>query len=137
MAFHEVARPVGRPSRHILEILLAHGHTLITQNRRASVRLHHCLKILTYISAHFYHHIYSQLGNYVSLQEMRVFEKKKGGVKFWKERVKFGGGVVRVLIEILDWENVSKWNGNYMNRGVNQDHPLNIKSIKVIFISQT
>ena len=71
---------------------------------------------------------------------MRVFEKKKGGVKVWKERVKCGGGgggVVRVLIEILDWENVSKWNGNYMNRGVNQDHPLNIKSIKVIFISQT
>ena len=40
-AFQEVARPVRRPNRHILEILLAHRHTLVTQNRRVSVRLHH------------------------------------------------------------------------------------------------
>ena len=30
--FQEVARPVGRPNRHILEILLAHSYTLVGQN---------------------------------------------------------------------------------------------------------
>ena len=40
-AFQEVARLVGQPNRHILEILLARRHTLVAQNRRAGVRLHH------------------------------------------------------------------------------------------------
>ena len=40
-AFQEVARPVGWPNRHILEILLACSHTLLAQNCGTSVRLHH------------------------------------------------------------------------------------------------
>ena len=40
-AFQEVARPVGWPNRHILEILLACNHTLLAQNCGTSVRLHH------------------------------------------------------------------------------------------------
>ena len=40
-AFQEVAHPVGWPSRHILEILLACRQTLVGQNCGASVRLHH------------------------------------------------------------------------------------------------
>ena len=40
-AFQEVARPVGWPNRHILEILLACSHTLVAQNCGTSVRLHH------------------------------------------------------------------------------------------------
>ena len=48
LAFQEVARLVGRPNRHILEILLARRHTLVTQIRRARVRLHHCYINLLY-----------------------------------------------------------------------------------------
>ena len=40
-AFRKVSCPVGGPSRHILEVLLARRHTLVAQTRRASVRLHH------------------------------------------------------------------------------------------------
>ena len=40
-ALQEVTHPVGQPNRHILEILLTHRDTLVTQNHRASVRLHH------------------------------------------------------------------------------------------------
>ena len=48
-AFHEVARLVGRPNRHILEILLVRRHTFVAQNRRASVRwLHHYFVIQEY-----------------------------------------------------------------------------------------
>ena len=42
-ASQDVPRPIGRPNRHILEILLARRNTLVAQNRRASVRLHHWL----------------------------------------------------------------------------------------------
>ena len=31
-ALQEVTHPVGRPNRHILEILLARRHTLVAQN---------------------------------------------------------------------------------------------------------
>ena len=41
-ASQEVACTVGCPNRHVLEILLSHRHTLVVQNRWASVRLHHC-----------------------------------------------------------------------------------------------
>ena len=38
--------------RHISEVLLACRHTLVAQNRRASVRLHHCKKgNVTFISS--------------------------------------------------------------------------------------
>ena len=40
-AFQEVARPVRRPSRYILEILLSCRYTLVAQNCQVSVRLHH------------------------------------------------------------------------------------------------
>ena len=40
-AFQEVTRPVGQPNSNISEILLARRHTLVVQNRRESVRLHH------------------------------------------------------------------------------------------------
>ena len=40
--FQNVAHPVRQPNRHILEVLLPRRHTLVAQNRRASVRLHHC-----------------------------------------------------------------------------------------------
>ena len=39
--FQEAARPVGQPKRYILGISLARRHTLVVQNHRASVRLHH------------------------------------------------------------------------------------------------
>ena len=42
-AFQKVAHPVSRLNRHILEILLARRNILVTQNRRASFGLHHCL----------------------------------------------------------------------------------------------
>ena len=44
-AFQEVARPVGQPNRHILEILLDRRHFLVVQNHRTSVRLHHWLLV--------------------------------------------------------------------------------------------
>ena len=40
-ASQEVAHPVQQPKRHILEILLACRHTLVAQNRWATIRLHH------------------------------------------------------------------------------------------------
>ena len=42
-SFQEVAGSVGRLNRHIFEILLAHRHILVAQNREKSVKLHHCL----------------------------------------------------------------------------------------------
>ena len=45
-AFQEVARPVARPNRYILEILLARRHMLVAQNCPASVRLHHIFSML-------------------------------------------------------------------------------------------
>ena len=45
-AFQEVACPLVRPNRYILEILLARRHTLVAQNRPASVRLHHIFSML-------------------------------------------------------------------------------------------
>ena len=45
-AFQEVACPVERPNRHVLEILLTRRHILVAQNRQASIRLHHCLAVL-------------------------------------------------------------------------------------------
>ena len=42
-AFQEVARPVRWPNKHILEILITHRHTLVTQNHRVSVGLHHLI----------------------------------------------------------------------------------------------
>ena len=41
ICFWRSSSPVWGPSRHILEILLARRHTLVAQNRRVSVRLHH------------------------------------------------------------------------------------------------
>ena len=41
ICFQEVVHPGGWPNRHILKILLACRHTLVAQNRGASVRLHH------------------------------------------------------------------------------------------------
>ena len=40
-AYQKVARPVRRSNRHILRVLLACRHTLVTQNRQVSVRLQH------------------------------------------------------------------------------------------------
>ena len=40
-AFQKVACPVRQPNRQILEVLLAHRHTLVAQKCQASVRLHH------------------------------------------------------------------------------------------------
>ena len=55
-AFQEVACPVGQPNRHILEILLTCGHTLMAQNHWTSVRLHHCNLVMTNV-------LRSMLGN--------------------------------------------------------------------------
>ena len=52
-AFQKVARPVGRPNRHILEVFLTRRHTLVAQNRRASVTLHHCIVVAFLFSALF------------------------------------------------------------------------------------
>ena len=44
--FQKVTRQVGWPNTHILEILLAHRHTLVAQSHQTNVRLHQCTIVI-------------------------------------------------------------------------------------------
>ena len=47
--FQKIARTVGKPNRHIFEILLPRRHILVAKNCRVRVKLHHWnLKIATF-----------------------------------------------------------------------------------------
>ena len=49
MCFSRSCMP-SQVTRHILEVLLTHRHTLVTQNCQASVTLHHCILNLNHHS---------------------------------------------------------------------------------------
>ena len=55
--WEKVTCPVRWPNRHFSEILLAHRHTLVTQNCQTTVRLHHCplSNQITWFFDHQYH----------------------------------------------------------------------------------
>ena len=45
LLFKKLLTQSGNQTRHVLEVLVAHRHTLVNQNCRVSVRLHHCRRL--------------------------------------------------------------------------------------------